>query len=145
VIGEIDLWYRHLHISYRGDRCRYLYACEILDLIVLPHTNSTPIASNQINPWPDGTAFAKVAWERLRDESGVGRPGKFYQVEFMIRDGKKYSSTLGWGWARWRGTQLKPYGADPNFANECVSCHRPLKPTDYVFTEPILISERGRQ
>ena len=103
------------------------------------------IASNQINPWPDGTAFAKVAWEQLRDESGVGRPGKFYQVEFMIRDGKKYSSTLGWGWARWRGTQLKPYGADPNFANECVSCHRPLKPTDYVFTEPILISERGRQ
>jgi Cytochrome P460/Haem-binding domain len=103
------------------------------------------IAKNQINPWPDGTAFAKVAWEQLTDESGVVRPGKFYQVEFMIRDSKKYSSTLGWGWARWRGTQLKAYGADANFAKECVGCHSPLKPTDYVFTEPIPISQRGRQ
>jgi Cytochrome P460/Haem-binding domain len=103
------------------------------------------IAGNQINPWPDGAAFAKVAWEQLADESGVIHPGKFYQVEFMIRDSKKYSSTLGWGWARWRGTQLKPYGANANFAKECVGCHSPLKPTDYVFTEPISISQRGRQ
>ena len=103
------------------------------------------IANNQINPCPDGTAFDTVAWEQLTDDSGVVHPGKFYQVEFMIRDSKKYSSTLGWGWARWRGTQLKPYGADANFAKECVGCHSPLKPTDYVFTEPIPIGQRGRQ
>ncbi len=95
------------------------------------------VAENRINPWPDGTAFAKVAWFQQTDDSGIVRPGAFYQVEFMIRDGKKYASTLGWGWARWRGTELKPYGQNKNFAQECVGCHRPLKSTDYVFTMPI--------
>lgn len=95
------------------------------------------IAENQINPWPDGSAFAKVAWYEQADDSGVTWPGAFFQVEFMIRDSKKYARTLGWGWARWRGTDLKPYGKDETFSSECVGCHRPLANTNYVFTMPI--------
>jgi hypothetical protein len=99
------------------------------------------IAENRINPWPDGTAFAKVAWYQLPDEKGFVRTGAFFQVEFMIRDSQRYAGTLGWGWARWRGADLKPYGRDATFTNECVGCHNPLRNTDYVFTEPI----RGEQ
>jgi hypothetical protein len=95
------------------------------------------IAENHINPWPDGAAFAKIAWLQQVDDKGSIRAGAFYQVEFMIRDSKKYANTLGWGWARWRGDELTPYGKDANFANECVSCHTPLAGTDYVFTMPI--------
>jgi Cytochrome P460/Haem-binding domain len=99
------------------------------------------VADGRIHPWPDGAAFAKIAWFQRADENSVLRPGAFFQVEFMIRDSKKYAKTLGWGWARWRGTDLKPYGKDKDFANECVGCHRPLASTDYVFTRPI----RGAQ
>jgi hypothetical protein len=99
------------------------------------------IAENHINPWPDGTAFAKVAWFQQEDEKGLVRPGAFFQVEFMMRDSQKYAATLGWGWARWRGADLKPYGKDAAFTNECVSCHLPLRNTNYVFTLPI----RGQQ
>jgi hypothetical protein len=99
------------------------------------------IAENQINPWPDGATFAKIAWIEQTGSDGVIRPGEFFQVEFMIRDKAKYANTLGWGWARWRGTDLKPYGKDANFVDECVGCHRPLEDTNYVFTEPI----RGQQ
>ena len=99
------------------------------------------IADNHINPWPDGTAFAKVAWYQQPDEKGFVRTGAFFQVEFMIRDSKKYASTLGWGWARWRGADLKPYGKDAAFTSECVGCHNPLRNTNYVFTEPL----RGQQ
>ena len=95
------------------------------------------IAENHINPWPDGTAFAKIAWHQELDDKGNIRTAAFYQVEFMIRDSTKYASTLGWGFARWRGTDLKPYGKDAAFANECVSCHSPLRSTNYVFTPPI--------
>ena len=95
------------------------------------------IAENHINPWPDGVAFAKIAWLEHVDEKGSIQPGAFYQVEFMIRDAKKYSRTLGWGWARWRGAELTPYGNDANFTNECVGCHSPLAGTNYVFTMPI--------
>jgi hypothetical protein len=99
------------------------------------------IAENHINPWPDGTAFAKVAWFQQTNEKGFVRPGAFFQVEFMIRDGKQYAATLGWGWARWRGADLKPYGKDAAFTSECVGCHKPLLNTNYVFTMPI----RGQQ
>jgi hypothetical protein len=99
------------------------------------------IAENQINPWPDGSTFAKIAWFEQTGADGVIRPGEFFQVEFMIRDKAKYANTLGWGWARWRGADLKPYGKDANFVDECVGCHRPLEDTNYVFTEPI----RGQQ
>lgn len=95
------------------------------------------IAENRINPWPDGTAFAKVAWHEQPDSKDLVRTGAFFQVEFMIRDSRKYASTLGWGWARWRGTDLKPYGKGASFTGECVNCHRPLRSTNYVFTPPI--------
>jgi hypothetical protein len=65
------------------------------------------------------------------------KTGKFVQVEFMVRDRQKYVTTLGWGFARWRGTDLKPYGKDGNFAGECVGCHRPLVNSNYVFTQPL--------
>lgn len=99
------------------------------------------IAENHINPWPDGTAFAKLAWVEQEDEKGLVRPGKFFQVEFMLRDSQKYAASLGWGWGRWRGADLKPYGKDADFAKECVGCHAPLRNTNYVFTMPI----RGQQ
>jgi Haem-binding domain/Cytochrome P460 len=99
------------------------------------------IAENKINPWPDGATFAKIAWLEQTGPDAVIRPGEFFQVEFMIRDSQKYANTLGWGWARWRGADLKPYGKDANFVDECVGCHRPLDDTNYVFTEPI----RGQQ
>jgi Haem-binding domain/Cytochrome P460 len=97
------------------------------------------IADKHINPWPNGTAFAKVAWLQQVGDDGSIRPGAFFQVEFMIRDSKKYASTLGWGWSRWRGTDLKPYGKDSHFDQECVGCHRPLADANYVFTMPIRV------
>jgi|GEM_PF-42255 len=97
------------------------------------------IREGRTNPWPDGAMFAKVAWDQLPDTSGVIHAGAFKQVEFMIRDSKKYASTFGWGWARWvGGLALKPYGKDASFVEECMDCHRPVKKFDYTFTLPML-------
>jgi len=95
------------------------------------------IAENHINPWPDGTAFAKIAWQQAQpDNQGVAKTGKFIQVELMIKDSSKYASSEGWGWGRWRGTDLKPYGKDAEFQNECMSCHEPVAKNDHVYTMP---------
>lgn len=93
--------------------------------------------SGNIQPWPDGTRFAKIAWQQQLAGDGIIYPGKFIQVELMIKDAKKYASTEGWGWGRWRGLDLKPYGADARFVNECTGCHAPLKGNDYVYTLPM--------
>lgn len=96
------------------------------------------IAEKNINPWPDGSAFAKVAWQQAGvDAQGVVKTGKFIQVELMIKDSAKYASSDGWGWGRWRGTELKPYGKDAGFQNECMSCHEPVRTNDFVYTMPI--------
>lgn len=95
------------------------------------------IDDNNINPWPDGAILAKVAWHRLVDGSGSGQPGQFYQVEFMIKDSKRFASSLGWGFARWRGANLQPFGNDASFVRGCVGCHYPLSDRDSVFTDPI--------
>ncbi len=95
------------------------------------------IAENRITPWPDGAAFAKIAYSKMPDGTGLVRTGEFTQVEFMVKDAKKYASTKGWGWGRWLGTAHIPYGKEETFARECVSCHLPLKKNDFVFTMPI--------
>jgi hypothetical protein len=95
------------------------------------------IRDQRINPWPDGVAFAKVAWNQLADAAGQLRPGTFVQVEFMVKDARKYASTKGWGWGRWKGADLQPYGSSPDFTAECTGCHTPMRNNDYVFTTPI--------
>lgn len=95
------------------------------------------IAEHHINPWPDGTVFAKVAWAQQPDGKGMAQTGAFVQVELMIRDSQKYANTKGWGWGRWRGTDLKPYGKDAKFTRECVGCHTPVRQNDYVYTMPL--------
>jgi hypothetical protein len=95
------------------------------------------IEAGEINPWPDGAMFAKIGWEQVEDSNGLVQSGQFKQVEFMIKDRKKYASTAGWGWARWLGTDLRPFGQSSDFAESCVSCHTPMRGNDFVFTIPL--------
>lgn len=96
------------------------------------------IREGHTNPYPDGVVFAKAAYAQNPDSAGEIRAGAFTQVEFMIRDGKKFEPTFGWGWARWvKGLAMKPYGVDASFITECMNCHRPVAATDHTFTFPL--------
>ena len=95
------------------------------------------IEAHQTNPWPDGAIFAKAAWKQVIDSTGEVKMGSFIQVEFMLKDTKKFAKSKGWGWARWLGNDLKPYGEGVHFDQECIACHRPVKNRDYLFTSPL--------
>jgi hypothetical protein len=95
------------------------------------------VRSGKISPWPDGARLAKVAWQQELGADGLVHPGKFVQVELMIKNARTYKATEGWGWGRWRGLDLKPYGKDAGFVKECTVCHLPLRGNDYVYTLPI--------
>ncbi len=96
--------------------------------------------SGNISPWPDGARFAKIAWGQEPGPDGLVQPGKFIQVELMLKDAQRYKNTDGWGWGRWRGLDLKPYGKDDRFVNECTGCHQPVHGNDYVYTLPITMA-----
>jgi hypothetical protein len=88
-------------------------------------------------PLPDGSVLAKVAWKAEKHHSFPIAivPGAFAQVEFMVKDAKKYKNTGGWGFARFVGSELKPYGKDSGFVSECFGCHTPVAKNDYLFTK----------
>lgn len=100
--------------------------------------------SGNISPWPDGTRFAKIAWQQQPGSDGLIYPGKFVQVELMAKDAKHNPATEGWGWGRWRGLDLKPYGNDSGYVNECTGCHLPMRGNDHVYTMPITTAHIGR-
>ena len=100
--------------------------------------------TGNISPWPDGARFAKIAWQQQLGPDGLVHPGKFVQVELMLKDAQRYKDTEGWAWGRWRGLDLTPYGKDADFVKECTGCHRPLRGNDYVYTLPISAAKADR-
>src|SRR5580698_3756850 len=99
--------------------------------------------SGNTSPWPDGARLAKIAWQQQLGPDGLVHPGKFVQVELMVKDAQRYKDTEGWGWGRWRGPDLKPYGEDARFVKECTGCHQPVRGNDYVYTLPITAAAVG--
>jgi hypothetical protein len=89
-------------------------------------------------PFPDGTIIARLAWSYLPSEENnkvFGRaqsfvPGPATNVQFMVKDSRKYAATGGWGFAQFKGG--KP--ADAALLKTCFPCHEPVKARDFVFT-----------
>lgn len=94
--------------------------------------------SGKTNPWPEGSILAKVVWKEsvAEDWNAAIVPSEFIHVEFMEKNTDRFKQTDGWGYSRWLGEELKPYGKDAGFDQECFACHRPVADKDYVFTTP---------
>ena len=105
-------------------------------------------------PFPDGTIIARLAYKQVTSEENnkvfrdaaerQGLPAEQIEkllaasfvagpptnVQFMVKDSKKYASTGGWGFAQF--TNGKPDGEA--VTKMCFSCHAPAKDLDFVFT-----------
>jgi hypothetical protein len=95
------------------------------------------IEGQTLPSWPEGAAFAKITFQAAEDGQGHVVPGKFVQVEFMEKHRVQYAGTGGWGYARFKGATLTPYGVGPHFDNECLGCHEPVRENDYVYSLPL--------
>jgi hypothetical protein len=90
-------------------------------------------------PFPDGTIIARLAWSYVPSEENnkvFGRSQSFVagpatNVQFMVKDSKKYAATGGWGFAQFKDG--KP--ADAALLKTCFPCHEPVKARDFVFTQ----------
>ncbi|MGR9074276.1 MAG: cytochrome P460 family protein [Gammaproteobacteria bacterium] len=109
-----------------------------LRVILGNHKAVQAAKDGKTNPWPDGAILAKLVWKDAKHPKWETAtvPADFVHAEFMHKDDVKYRETGGWGFARWTGPGLKPYGDDGSFVQECYGCHTPMKDNDYVFTKP---------
>jgi hypothetical protein len=97
-------------------------------------------------PFPDGSKMAKIHWgpKKLETFPTAIVPGTQQDVDFMVKDSKRFKDSGGWGWAAFEydtathtfspaTTAAKPpqgHDAKCGFA-----CHTIVKNRDYVFTD----------
>src|SRR5713226_6545664 len=90
-------------------------------------------------PYPDGTIIAALHYSHVPSEENdkvFGNPKSFVpgpptNVQFMVKDSKKYASTGGWGFAH--------FNKDGTLGNDalmktCFPCHAKAS-RDFIFTQ----------
>ncbi len=97
-------------------------------------------------PFPDGAKMAKIHWspKKLETFPTATVPGTQHDVDFMVKDSKRFSDSGGWGYAVFDydaasdtftpGTlaDKPPQGNDAKCG---FACHSSVKTRDYVFTD----------
>jgi Cytochrome P460 len=97
-------------------------------------------------PVPDGAKMAKVHWTPKKNEffPDATVPGNLLNVDFMVKDSKRFADSGGWGYAVFdyeaASDSFKPgtmAGTPPqgNDARCGFVCHTTAKARDYVFTD----------
>ena len=95
-------------------------------------------------PFPDGAIIAALHWNEVSSDAdnkvlasgfpGAGLESSFagsaVNVQFMVKDSKKYAASGGWGYADF--TNGKP--GNEALHQKCFACHLPAKGRDYIFT-----------
>lgn len=92
------------------------------------------------SPFPDGTIIAALHWNQVSSEennkvlAGVGAQsfvaGAAVNVQFMVKDSRKYALTGGWGFADFKDG--KP--GNEALHKTCFPCHQLARTSDLVFT-----------
>jgi hypothetical protein len=89
-------------------------------------------------PFLDGTIITRLAWKYIPVEENnkvFGRAQSFIaesatNVQFVVKDSRKYASTGGWGFAQFKDGEP----ADEAVHKTCFPCHEPFKARNFVFT-----------
>jgi Cytochrome P460 len=97
-------------------------------------------------PFPNGAKMAKIHWNPKKNQyfPDTTVPGTLHDVDFMVKDSKRFADSGGWGWAAFNydaasdtftpGTSADepPQGHDAKCG---FACHTVVKTRDYVFTD----------
>jgi hypothetical protein len=97
-------------------------------------------------PFPDGSKMAKVHWKPKQNEffPSATVPGTLHDVDFMVKDSKRFGDVGGWGYALFEfdaaAGAFRPgtLASTPPQANDAkcgVACHNIAKSRDFVFTD----------
>jgi hypothetical protein len=98
-------------------------------------------------PFPDGAKMAKIHWTPKKQETYPGQPmvpGTQHDVDFMLKDSKRFADSGGWGWGAFeynaasdtfRPATVADTPPQSNDAKCGFACHTLVKNRDYVFTE----------
>ena len=128
-------------ISHNGDKL-----AAILGNPVMIEAFKAGIPGNG-KPFPGGAKMTKVHWIAKVNPAEPGAPtvpGAQHDVDFMVKDSKRFADSGGWGYAEFEYdaatnafrpgtlTDKPPQGNDARCG---FACHTAVKTKDYVFTD----------
>ena len=98
-------------------------------------------------PFPDGSKMAKIHWKPEKSAEAPDPttrvPGTLHDVDFMVRDSKRFADSGGWGWGAFNydaasdtftPATLADNPPQGNDAKCGFACHTIVKSKDYIFT-----------
>jgi hypothetical protein len=127
-------------VSYNGDKL-----AAILGNPAMIEAYKAGIPGNG-KPFPDGVKMAKIHWMAKKNEEQPGEPivpGALHDIDFMVKDSKKFADSGGWGYAQFdynpASDTFKPADTSSSPPQEhdakCgFACHTIVAAKDYVFT-----------
>ena len=121
-------------------------------LVAVIVANPTMIAAYQAGipgngkAFPNGSKMAKVHWKPAKNVHfpDTTVPGALNDVDFMVKDSKRFADSAGWGWAAFeydtasdafRPANLTDSPPQEHDAKCGLACHTVVQNRDYVFTE----------
>ena len=114
------------------------------DLIEVILGNPAMIAAYQAGfpgngqPIPDGARMAKIHWNATKSTeapSPTTVPDTLDDIDFMVKDSKRFSDSGGWGWAQFNYDNATDSFTPLGTGAKCgFACHTLVKAKDYVFT-----------
>ena len=98
-------------------------------------------------PFPDDSKMAKIHWKPEKSaeapDPSTRVPGILHDVDFMVRDSKRFADSGNWGWGAFKydaasdtftPATLADNPPQGNDAKCGFACHTIVKSKDYVFT-----------
>jgi hypothetical protein len=90
--------------------------------------------------------MAKIHWNPKKHETFPNTmvPASLHDVDFMVKDSKRFADSGGWGWAAFKydaaSDAFTPFtmADEPPQGNDAkcgLACHTIVKTRDYVFTD----------
>jgi Cytochrome P460 len=97
-------------------------------------------------PFPDGSKMTKIHWvpTKMASFPAATVPGRQHDVDFMVKDSKRFADSGGWGWGAFEydsaSGKFTPAttAANPPQGNDAkcgFACHQIVKNRDLVFTD----------
>ena len=125
--------YRFINVAHEAGGLNSLGAMLGNDVAIKAYRNKTL-------PFPDGTIIAALHYthspnaenDKIFGQAQSFTPGNPTNIQFMIKDSRKYAATGGWGFG-----SFSPDGKPAPVASMqgCFPCHEREKAHDLVFTQ----------
>jgi hypothetical protein len=98
------------------------------------YANAKAMEGYREGKFPDGSVLVFDLFE-TREHHGATIEGGRKFIDMMVKDGKRFADTGGWGYERYAGDSQTERVLTAQAKTACYNCHATQKDNDYVFSK----------